>query len=436
MPLYAGNGSVYPTAQTTLGIALEPVVGTPVAPTHILPVKAPKYKPNLMLIPDESLKGSMVPVYDLVTGLRYDGHGWDGQPYLDSFPNLLAAEFGSVDNLIAAPALGGGGATTLSAPAVAGANTVVLTAATGAVGWTSPTNPGTYITIGAAYPNGTLETHQILSVSSDTMTLVQPLVFGHASGEAVTALTTHQFCLLNNGGRSGAQPPSMTIVDYDGEEWRELSACQLDELTLKGNGTSLINYVATTMGNPATPNASAPTLSANTTQTPAPWTAYTLIGPVGSSMTTLAGEGYAPTVLDWEYDWKRGVVPIPALTGQEAYFAYFANVLQNNGKLTFIEQPGSPELNNFLAAQRLVLDQTFFDMKTGWALNIHSSNVEYKTGEIDRTKEYVTVPITFDQLPSTTDLFTNNGNTGVGPTIVTVANAQTTSYWTDPSGSA
>src|SRR5208282_5928168 len=100
MPLYAGNGSVYPTAQTTVGISLEAVVGTPYAggPTHILPVKAPKYKPDLMLIPDDTLQGSMVPTYDLVTGLRYDGHGWNAPPYLDSFPNLIACEFGSADN--------------------------------------------------------------------------------------------------------------------------------------------------------------------------------------------------------------------------------------------------------------------------------------------------------------------------------------------------
>jgi hypothetical protein len=435
MPLFAGNGSVYPSAQTTVGIALENVVGVPIAPTHILPVKAPKYKPDLMLIPDDTLQGSMVQEYDLVTGLRYDAHGWNAPPYLDSFPNLIACEFGSQDNVIAAPTLGGAGTTTLSAPAVKGANTVVLTAATGVVGWTSPTNPGTYITIGEAYPNGTLETHQVLSVATDTLTLYEPLVFAHASGETVTGLTTHQFSLLNNGGRAGAQPPSATITDYDGEEWRQLSACQLDELTLKGNGTSLVDYTCTWFGNPAVENATPPTLSAQDTQTPAPWTLFAGIGPVGSTLSELVPY-YAPTILDWEFDWKRGVVPIPALTGQQAYFAYFANVLQNAGKLSFIEQPGSPQVGNFLAAQRLVIDLSLFDMKTGWAFNVHCSNAEYKTAEIDRSKEYVTVPVTFSQLPSTTDLLSANGNTGVGPCIVTIANSQTTSYWSDPSGSA
>ena len=430
MPLYAGNGSVYPTAQTTIGIALESTVGVAANPTHILPVKAPKYKPNLMLIPDDTLQGSMVPTYDLVTGLRYDGHGWNAPPYLDSFPNLIACELGSADNVIPAPTLGGAGTTTLAAGTyLAGTSTVVLTAVTGVVGWTSPTNPGTYISIGAAYPNGTLESHQVLSVTSTTVTLFEPLVFTHTGGEAVTGLTTHQFSLLNNGGRNGAQPPSATLVDYDGEEWRRITAAQLDELTIKGNGTGLVDYTCTWFGNPATENISAPTLSAQDTQTPAPWTFYFASGAVGSTLSQLT---YSPTVIDWSFDWKRGVVPIPALTGQEAYFAYFANVLQNSGKLTFIEQPGSPQLNNFLTAQRQVLDFSLFDMKTGWAFNVHASNAEFKTGEIDRTKEYVTVPVTYDQLPSTTDLIGGSGNTGVGPCIVTIANSTTASYWQGP----
>jgi hypothetical protein len=417
MPLIQGTGNAYPSALTNIGIALEATTGTPITPTHVIPVKGPKYKPDLMFIPDDTLQGSMVQTYDLVTGLRYDGHGWSGPPYLDSFPNFLCAEFGSVDTVTAAPA-----STTLNGNVAAGSTTAVV-ASMGS----PPIIAGSWVTFGSA-SLGTLETHQVLSVSTDTLTLVEPMIFAQPTGGTVTGLTKHQFCLLNAGGRIGAQPPSMTLMDFNGEEWRQISAAQLDELTIKGNGTGLIDYTCTFFGNPAVEDATPPSLSANTIQTPAPWSFYCLIGPVGSSLATLASTGYNPSVTDWEFDFKRGVKPIPALTGQQAYFQYFANVLQNSGKMTFIEQSGSPQLNNFLTAQRLVFDFSIFDMKAGFAMNFHASNAEFKTGEIDRSKEWVDVPMEFELLPSTTDLLTGGSNTGVGPVIVTVANSTTTAY--------
>ena len=91
-----------------------------------------------------------------------------------------------------------------------------------------------------------------------------------------------------------------------------------------------------------------------------------------------------------------------------------------------MEQSGSPELNRFLDAIRQSFDFTIFDQKTGSVLNIHASNGQFKTGEIDRSKEYVTVPVEFELLPSTDDQLGSAG--GVGPVVVTVANAVDTAY--------
>ena len=74
------NGIAFPTPGTQLGLALEVTRGTPVAPAFWVPVKAPKYKPDLMLIPDQTLQGSMVETYDLIRGIRYDGDGTGRRP--------------------------------------------------------------------------------------------------------------------------------------------------------------------------------------------------------------------------------------------------------------------------------------------------------------------------------------------------------------------
>ncbi len=391
-----GTGVAYAVAQSEIGLAIETTKGTPAAaPSYMIPIKGPKYKPDLTIIPDETLQGSMVSVYDMIRGLRYDAHGWDSFPYLDSFPLLVCGELGSPDTMTAAPA-----ATTLSAAAVAGATTVDLTASVAI---------GTYVIIGSGT---TQETHLITGLATLVATLESALIYPQASGAAVTPLTKHQFSLLNNVA-GGNQPPSLTLWDNDGEQWRQMSACQIDELTIKGNATGLVDYTTSIFGNPAVNNVAAPSVSFTGTQTPAPWTLAVLLG--GTQIGT---------VVDWEFDLKRGVKPIPALTGSQEYFEYFANTLECTGKLTFVEQSGSPYLAEYLDGTQQSLDLTLFDLKAGAAINIHSSKVQFKTGDLDRSKEWVEVPVEFQLLPTATDATAG----GVSPIIVTIANSVATAY--------
>ena len=391
-----GTGVAYAVAQSEIGLAIETVKGTAAtAPSYMIPVKGPKYKPDLTIIPDETLQGSMVSVYDLVQGMRYDAHGWDSFPYLDSFPLFVRAELGSADTLTT-----GAAATTLSASAVAGAVTVDVTAAVTA---------GTYIVIGSG---GTLETHKVTSIAALVVTLATPLIYAQPSGAVVTSLTSHEFSLLNNSG-VGNQPPSLTLWDNDGEQWRQMTACQIDELTIKGNATGLVDYTCTWFGNPASNNVTAPTVSYTDTQTPAPWTFTASIG--GSAVGT---------IVDWEFDFKRGVKPIPALTGTQEYFEYFANTLEATGKLTFVEQSGSPYISQYLNGTRQTLDFSIFDLESGFVMDIASAKVQYKTGDLDRSKEWVEVPVEFQLLPSST----NATSGGVSPVAITIANSVTTTY--------
>lgn len=396
-----GTRTAYAVPASQIGLALETTRGTPpAAPSYMIPVRGPKYTIKLDMIPDETLQGNMVQVYDDIPGLRYDSHGWDGYPYLDSLPLFIACELGSADTMTAAPA-----STTLAAAATAGSTTISTAGSIAA---------NSYIVIGSG---STLETHYTTAVSGSaspyTVTLQTPLLYNQANGATVTGLTTHAFSLLNNAGGVN-QPPSASIWDYDGEEWRLLSAAQMDEFTIKGTGTGLADYTVTWFANPAQMNATAPSVSYTTVPTPAPWTA-----------TLLFNGTQVNTVVDWEFDLKRGVKPIPALTGSQEYFMYFSDMLQATGKLTFVEQAGSPYLSTFQEGSSFSIDLTLYDLSTGDALNLHSSRAKYLTGDLNRGGQWVEAEMTFQLLPSSTDALAG----GRSPIKITVANSVTTQYW-------
>lgn len=392
-----GTGTAYAVAQTQVGLAIESVRGTPVAPTWWIPVKSPKYKIDQGMIDDQSLQGSMVEVYDTVRGLRYDSHGWTQAPYLDSLPLLMRALLGSTDTVTAAPAN-----TTLAAAATVGSSTISTTA-------TIPA--GSYIVLGSGYG---IETHLTTAVSGTgpyTVTLAYPLSYAQASGSAVTGLTKHQVGLLNNGG-PGDQPPSVTITDFDGERTRQLAAAQLSKFDIKVTPTGLVEATTEWFANAATSPAG-PTPSFTQTQAPPGWSGQMSVG--GSQVTYYT---------DAEISLDRKVKPIPTVSANGAYFAYFASPLSLSIKFTVVEQAGAPELTSFANGTTTSFDLTVADVSSGFAANFHSSRARFKMGELDRGKDWVEAQVTLQPLPSATDATSG----GTSPMVVTVANATTTAY--------
>jgi hypothetical protein len=399
-----------------IGVALEATRATPAAGTYQwMPTKAPKYEPNQAYIPDETLQGSMVQVLDMVKGMRYDQHGWDAPIYLDSLPVLSQAQFGSSDQLTAASTIWSGTTgMTISGTPAAGAVTVSM-----AFSGSTPTLPaGTrncWISIGNA--SGTVEAHRVTNIagasSPVTLTLATPLAYKRTAGDVITVLNAHQSALLNNSS-SGNQPPSVTINDYNGEEWRQLAGCQMGEFQIKGNATGLVQVTTSFFGNAAiTP--STPTPSFSGIQTPAPY-----------STAIYLGGSLAPFVEEWEFDFTRDTKPVPAVTGQTAYLAYMAGPSQAKGKLTFVEQSGSAQMAAYLAGTIQTLSVTVFDDVTGSALEIYSTKCLFTKGSLPRDGEYVKAAIEFQLLPSTTDQIAGGGQKS--PVAITIANATTTAY--------
>ena len=394
--------SAIPTPETQVGIAIETTRGEPLEPTFWTPVMGPKYKPDLQLLPDEGLRGSMVTLYDEIPGLRYDGHGWDSYPYLDSFPVYLRALLGSADTKTTAPT-----ATELVKEAKAG-ETKILTK--------TELPEGSYVVIGTGV--GTQETHKVgkpHEVASEEWEapLTYPLAFTHADKSVVTGLTKHEFSLLNNSPATGNQPPSCTLTDYDGEEnARALAAAQLNSLNISGAADSLPKFAVDWFCNKSvTPGA--PSASYSTTEAPPGWTVTVAIG--GTQV------GY---LVSWEFDLKRNVKNIPAITGTENYYQHFAAALEATAKIVVLEDQKATWLTAYENGETESIDITLSDVKEGDALNLHTTISKFTSGELDRSKEYIEVPLDIQLIPSATDALAG----GVSPILATVANKHTTVY--------
>jgi hypothetical protein len=468
--------SAIPVPETTVGIALETERGVPVQPTAWLPIMGAKYKPDLQLLPDEGLRGSMVNKYDLIPGLRYDSHGWDSYPYLDTFPIFLRALLGSKDSLTAVRT-----ATELVAEAKVGdkkiltlneiplgtvfvidqglpateetvislksvkvkageyetecaalkythvatskvtINTTELlteakAGATTVKTVTDPVAVGGFVVVGTGA--GAQETCRVTKVTEVkageyTLTLQYPLAFTHVAKAVVTALSTHAFSLLNNSPATGNQPPSCTITDYAGEtNWRQLPAAQLDSISLTGSAEALPKAAMVWMANAAiTPSPPSPSFS--TAEAPPGWTVQCSIG--GTQL------GY---LVDWSFDLKRNVKNVPAITGTENFYQHFAGALALTGKIVVLEDPSATWLTDYQNGTLESIDLTLSDVESGFALNLHSSKMKFATGDLDRSKEWVEVPLEFDPIPSSEDALAG----GVSPIVCTVANATTTEY--------
>ena len=465
--------SAIPVPETQIGIALETERGVPVAPEFWVPITGPKYKPDLKLLPDEGLRGSMVTIYDEIPGLRYDSHSWDQFPYLDTFPVNLRALLGSADTLTKVTTT-----TELKAEAkvgdkliltVAGLTegvTVVLDEGTAAeevcvVGAvvkvkageysavvetltkkheakatvTAPTEllalakalattvkvansvtAGCYIVIGVGAGQETALVTKTVEVKAGefTLTLAYPLAFEHAAKSSVLGLTSHAFSLLNNDPAEGNQPPSCTLTDYAGEtNWRQLAAAQLDSITLSGAADSLPKAVLNWFADAASKPSPEPKSTYTPTEAPPGWTVKASVG--GTQI------GY---LVSWEYILKRGVKNIPAITGSQAYYQHFAGAIDPTAKLVVLEDPSATWLTAYENGELESIDLTLSDAASGFACNLHSTKAKFLSGDLDRSKEWVEVPLEVQLLPSEADALAG----GVSPIVATVANARPTKY--------
>lgn len=355
-----------------------------------------------------------VKTYNMIPGLRNDSLGWDQYLYMDTVPNLIRGLLGSKDTKTTAPT----NTETVTA-AVAGATEIITKA-----GEATSLVAGAYVVIGKAGGVGQIETHKIKAVTKVKteeykVELEYPLAFAQPNKTAVEGLTKHEFSLLNNTPTEGNQPPSYSLYYFSGEEkWRALPGAQLDSFSLSGTADTLpkaqVSYLSFLAQTPAKSTAELNALTSFTNAQAA--TGWNFVAAIGGEQIT--------NVEEWSLDMKRGVKPVPAITGTENYYQMFASFLEITGKLKVLANQKSPLLQAYLKGETKSLDFTIMDLKEGFAINLHCSEMKFPQGEIDSSKEWFEIPLEIKPIPNSTDALAG----GVSPIKITVANGTTTEY--------
>jgi hypothetical protein len=400
-------GPVYTNSNSWMAMAIETTVGTAAAlPIYWIPVKTPKITPMITEVDDDSLRGSMVKVYNQIPTVRHDEYSFTCLAYIDTLPALFRSLLGSPDGIIPTGTTTPTG--TLAAASLAGATSVSSSVSI-------PT--GTAIKIDTGVNVEYVTTNAAPTGAGPYAIGVPALQFAHASGAAITATTgpfQHTLSLLNNAPASANQPPSYTIFDYDGYQVRQLTAAQVDDVAVKFIATGLVEVTVKAMANPFTIRGGA-----------APNTAFSNIQATPAwACTPTLNSAASTTIVDGEISLKRGTKPVHTL-GTQAPYKFQVGPLDISGKLTVINS-NDTELNWYLndsiipvnllwTPPQTTADTFAFDMAT----------CKVKVASQDRGgDELIVTALDLQPLPNATDATAG----GVSPIKGTFITNQPTSY--------
>ena len=394
---------VLATARSWLGIGKEPQTakGTAVAPmstgaSGFIPVSPPTVHDEIVQLDDAGLRGSMVDLYQVVQGPKWATFDYSG----DLFPESAGFYLQSLLNDYNCAQTGGTGntATTISAPAAAGAATITVTSTTGFTA-------GAYIVLDVSGAGTFQEIRkQVGAPSGSTITLDQPLNFAHAGSATVTAYTgaptsfAHTFSTGNSAGAN--QPNTYTLTDYQGVTAtygaRQYPGATLTELTVKFDAAGKITYDAKWL---AFPSAAATANYTTSFATTTPTAAYNASTATVGGLNLLSG---ASPIQSGDITIKRSVTPIHAADGTAPPYALFAGPVEVSGNLLFVAEDEN-QLANYLNNTQPAIDLKWTLGAASQAVEFQMQNAVYFPADIQRSKDYVETQVAFRARANTTN---------------------------------
>lgn len=220
----------------------------------------------------------------------------------------------------------------------------------------------------------------------------------------------HAFSVKNTGN---GQPTSYTFYDFDVVNTRGYAGSKISELGFKFDATGLLTWSAKTMGF-ASGVVANPTSSFSAI-TPLP--AWLGVATVGGTSNLL--------VTDGEVNIKRAVSKIDTHDGVQDPYSIFAGALTVDGKVTFVMEDDT-QLLNYINNSQPSLDFTW-SSGTGasqTAITFHMTKAAYTTGQPERGKDYIALPVSFEGVYNATDATTSGA--GLSPIKVTIKNSVAT----------
>lgn len=234
-------------------------------------------------------------------------------------------------------------------------------------------------------------------------------MFGDITESGSAAPYTHTFNLLNSGQD---QPKTQTLTDFYAAGTREYASAMYSELNFKFSPDALLTYQAKTMSY-GSATATTPTPSFTNVEVLAGWNGVAKIG----------GTVYAE-MEDAEIDIKRQVVAIKTIQGSQVPYAIFAGVMAVEGKATLVMEDDT-YLTDYLNGTKTSFDFTF-TQSTGNSIEFNLAKANISAANIQRSKEYVQIPVTFKAYGNSTNVGTSGG---YGPLTVTLINSVATGVY-------
>ena len=235
---------------------------------------------------------------------------------------------------------------------------------------------------------------------------------------------THGIKLLNSA-TTGSQPPSFSVMLFDGANYWTLAGCRLDTLEIQFSSDGTAEASVKFIGNPAASATSAPTVFA----TPS-WTSVVEIP--GWSV----GVSVAATSLAYI---ESGTLTIARQTqaifteGNQTAYDNFAGPIKVTGKMTAVVATQSDPWTAASPAQALTRDQvatviTFTDPNdqvsaTNYSIAFTMSKTQFMEPKRTQGKLYTQVESNFEAVANSTD-----ASTGFSPIASTTINDTSGAY--------
>ena len=230
----------------------------------------------------------------------------------------------------------------------------------------------------------------------DTFPLLAYSILG-VDGVTGTTPKVHTVQALNN--TTGSQPPSCSIIDFDGQQAFQMLDAQASELKLTFGAEAAVEATAKFIANPWSQVSTPGTLTIGTNTFVPGWDAALTIGGTSSAV-----------LVDGEINLVRNTTPI-FTAGTQAPYKTWAGPLDVSGRLKFVVESTDPLL--LTAGNAIALTQntkavvlTFTEPVTTYTTAITMSQVQFHDAKRTRDKAYVEVEANFTAQANTTDAVT------------------------------
>jgi hypothetical protein len=263
---------------------------------------------------------------------------------------------------------------------------------------------------------------EVLGIRNDTLEFsgdVHLDTFGHlvegtlGGVDAVSGAGpyVHPIPLLNSA-TVGSQPPSYTVVDFDGFTAKQIAGAQMAMLDLDFTAAGAFGYKVKYIGQPFTTIATPGTNTyTGTDKMIAAWSNAVTIAAVSTAL-----------LVDGTCTIDRATEAVHT-QGQQGPAVVFSGPCKVTGKLTFLVATGDAIMPAGLTYQPQALTFTFTDTASTHTCLLTMTKAQFENPKIDRGKIYDQVTVDYTAEANTTD-----AATGYSPVKFTITNSQSAAY--------